>query len=80
MLCCKLINAWTTLNDVWVKSKFVLNVRSDLYIVAIPPLRDRDSHGNDFTSSPLGANSTVFASSPLVLSFAFTCLLYYLFR
>ena len=36
----------------------------DLYSVAIPPPRDRDWRGNDFTSNPLGANSTVFASSP----------------
>ena len=72
VLCCKVIDACTTLNDVWVKSKFVLNVmlepKVDLYTVAIPPLRDRDWRGNDFTSNPLGANSTVFASSPWTLS------------
>ena len=46
----------------------VLNVmlepKIDLFIVAIQPPRDRDLLGNDFTSNPLGANSTVFASSP----------------
>ena len=36
----------------------------DLHAVAIPTPRDRDRRGNDFTSNPLGANSTVFASSP----------------
>ena len=42
---------------------FVLSVmlvpKVDLYIVAIPPTRDRDWRVNDFTSNPLGANSTV---------------------
>ena len=46
VLCCKVIDACTTSNDVWVKSKFVLNVmlepKVDLYAVAIPPPRDRD--------------------------------------
>ena len=66
------IDACTTSNDVRVKSKFVLNVmlepKVDLYTVAIPKPRDRDCCGNDFTSNPLGTNSTVFASSPRALS------------
>ena len=72
VLCCKVIDACTTSNDVWVKSKFVLNVmlepNVDLHTVAIPPPRDLDWRGNDFTSNPLGANSTVFASSPWALT------------
>ena len=46
MLCCRVIDACTTSNDVRVKSKFVLNVmlkpNVDLDTVAIPPPRDRD--------------------------------------
>ena len=46
MLCCRIIDACTTSNDVRVKSKFALNVmlepKVDLYAVAIPPPRDRD--------------------------------------
>ena len=72
VLCCKVIDACTTSNDVWVKSKFVLNVmlepKVDLYTVAIPPPRDRDWRENYLTSNPLGASSTVFASSPWALS------------
>ena len=68
MLCCKIIDACTTSNDVCVRSKFALNVilepKIDLFIVAIPPSRDSDHRGNNFTSNPLDANSTVFASSP----------------
>ena len=68
VLCCIVIVAWSTSNDVRVRSKFALNVmlelKVDLYTVAIPPPRDRDWRGNDLTSNPLGANSTVFASSP----------------
>ena len=46
VLCCKVIDASTTSNDLRVKSRFVLNVmlepKVDLYTVAIPPPRDRD--------------------------------------
>ena len=46
VLCCNVIDACTTSNDVSVKSKFVLNVmlepKVDSYAVAIPPPRDRD--------------------------------------
>ena len=46
MLCCKVIDACSTSNDVCVKSKFVLNVmlepKVDLHAVAIQPPRDRD--------------------------------------
>ena len=46
MLCCKVIDASTTSNDVRVKSKFVLNVmlltNVDLYTEAIPQPRDRE--------------------------------------
>ena len=46
VLCCRAIDACTTSNDVCVRSNFVLNVmlesKIDLYIVAIPPPRDRD--------------------------------------
>ena len=49
VLCCKVIDACTTSNDAWVKSKFVLNVMLEskvhLYSVAIPPSRDRDWRG-----------------------------------
>ena len=72
VLCCGVIDACTTSNDVLVKSKYVLNAmlgpKVDLYTVAIPPLRERDWRGNYFTSNPLGANSTVFAWSPWALS------------
>ena len=72
MLCCKVIDACTTSNDMWVKSKFVLYVmlenKVDLHTVVIPPPRDRDWRGNDITSNPLGANSSVFTSSPWTLS------------
>ena len=58
VLCYKVIDACTTSSDMSVKSKFVLNVmlepKVDLLTVAIPPLRDRDLSGNDFTSNPLG--------------------------
>ena len=68
MLCCRVFDACTILNDVRAKSNFVLNVmlepKIDFYIVAIPPPLDRDWRGNDITSNPLGANSTVFSSSP----------------
>ena len=46
----------------------MLEPKVDLYTIAIPPPRERDWRGNDFTSSPIGANSTVFASSPWALS------------
>ena len=72
VLCCIVIDACTTSNDVWVSLKFVLNVmlepKTDLFIVEIPPPRNRDWHENDFTSNPLGANSTVLVSSPWTLS------------
>ena len=46
MLCCKVIDACSTSNDVQVKSKFVLNVmlepKVDLYAVAIQLPLDRD--------------------------------------
>ena len=46
VLCCNVIDACTTSNDVCVKSKCVFNVmlepKVDLYTVAIPPPRDRD--------------------------------------
>ena len=46
------------------KIKFDFNVmlepKSDLPIVAIPLQQDSDWCGNDFTSSPPGANSAVF--------------------
>ena len=49
------------------KIKFVLNVvlepKLDLYIVAILMPQYCDWHGNYFTSSPLVANSIVFALS-----------------
>ena len=68
MLCRRVIDACTTSNGVCVRSRFVFYVmlepKIDLYIVTIPPSQDHDCHGNDFTSIPLGANSTVFASSP----------------
>ena len=45
MLCCRLIDASTTSNDVRVKSKFALNAvfepKVDLHISAIRPTRDR---------------------------------------
>ena len=45
-LCCIIIDACTTSNDVRVKSRFVfivmLEPKIDLYIVAIQPPRDRD--------------------------------------
>ena len=45
----------------------MLEPNIDLCAVAIPPPRDRDWRGNDFTSNQLGANSTVFALTPLTL-------------
>ena len=49
VLCCNVIDACTTSNDVCVRSKFVLTVmlepKVDLYTVAIPPPRDRDCVG-----------------------------------
>ena len=46
VLCCRVIDACTTSNDVRVKSRVVLNVmlvpNIDLYIVAIPPPQNRD--------------------------------------
>ena len=46
VLCCKVIDACTTLNDVLIKSKFALNVmlepKIDLCTVAIPPPRDQE--------------------------------------
>ena len=72
VMCGNVIDACTTSNDVWVKSKFVQNVmlesKIDLHIVAIPPPQDRDRRENDIRSNPLGTNSTVFASSPWALS------------
>ena len=51
---------------------FVLNVMLEpkvyLHTVAILPPLDLDCRENDFTSNPLGANSTVFASSPRALA------------
>ena len=44
VLCCRVIDACTTLNNVGVKSKFVLNVmlepKIDMCIVTIPPPQD----------------------------------------
>ena len=72
VLCWKVIDACTTSNDVWVKSRLVLNVMLEpkihLYIVAISPPWDRHWRGNDIMSNSLGANSTVYASSPWALS------------
>ena len=46
VMCCKVIDACTTSNNVRARSKFVLNVmlepKVDLYAAAIPPPRDRD--------------------------------------
>ena len=46
VLRCRFIDAWTTLNAILVKSKFVFKVISqpkfDIYIIAIPPTRDGD--------------------------------------
>ena len=68
VLCCNVFDACTISNDASAKSKFVLNVMSepiiDLFVVAIPPPRNRDWRWNDITSNPLGANLTVFALSP----------------
>ena len=71
VLCCKVIDACTNTNDVCVKSKFVLNVmlepNVELHTMAISPPRDRDWRWNYFTSNPLDANSTVFASSHIAM-------------
>ena len=60
VLCCKVIDACTTSYDVWVKSKSVLNMMLEpkihVYVIAIPPPRDRNWRGNDFTLNPLGAS------------------------
>ena len=47
MLCFLVIDAWSTSNEVLVRSMFLLNVMSaapkvDLYIVVIPSPRDGD--------------------------------------
>ena len=67
-MCRSVIIACTTSNDMWVKSKSVLNVmlepKVDLHTVAIPSPRDRDWFGNDLPSNLHGANSTLFASTP----------------
>ena len=66
------INARTTSNDVWVKSKFVLSVMLqpllDLDMAAIPLIRNRDWRGSDIVNNPLCDNSTIFALSPCALS------------
>ena len=49
----------------------MLEPKIDLHTVAIPPPRDCDWRGNDFTSNPLGTNSTVVASSPWTLGHVF---------
>ena len=72
VLCWRVIDAWTTLNEAWVKSKFALNAmlepNVDLYIVAIPPPWDHDWCGNDLKSNQVVANSTVCTLSPWALS------------
>ena len=51
VLCCRVIDTCTTSNEVGVMSMSVLNVmlepKIDLYIVAIPPPRDRECRGNE---------------------------------
>ena len=55
-----------SVNDQFAYS-VILEPTLELNIV-IPTARNRNSCGNDFTSKPLGSNSTIFASSPWSLT------------